>query len=555
MTTEQKLKFSLGGGLTDNYVIQLFILGREEHPEWFYPGIEIESIFDSFPGLVWNGGRLVEGSLTMDDAMARVEFFNSRNIGVNFTFTNCLLTEEHIDDPLCNAVLQNFANPLNGVVVYDPRLEAHIRTACPQYKIISSVSKCIYDRRERLIADTEKYDLVVIPPEFNRDLAFLRLFPPEKVELLVNEGCPPYCKERMQHYIVTSQMVLGLRAIEDNPYNPCKKVMRKPPAGKMVLTITELFEILAATGISHMKFNNRGNPSVERSLQEIIKYFVLPRHSLAFNSFMQDKIRQLRGDKINAADYAVFKISVIVPVYNTEKYLAACLDSVLAQTHQNLEIIIVDDNSPDNAQEIYNKYARYDKRIKIIKHLHNKKLSASRNSGLRQASGDYVHFLDSDDYIMDADYYKIMLKYAVDYNAELVRSGFYNERTTHRLDGVWLLGSLRDLSRKLTLVEEAPYCWCFLFKREFLQKYNLEFDISLLCGGEDLIFSFEAAYYANQIVLVPNVKVFYRKDGAFRKSNNEQRIYSENLAHRKISEFAERHKFQDLFRRIFETNR
>jgi GT2 family glycosyltransferase len=555
MTADKKLKFSLGGGLSGNYSIQAFILGREEHPEWFYPEIEIKSVFDSFPGLVWNGGRFVEGSLTMDEAIAKVDFFNSRNIGVNFTFTNCLLTEEHICDSLCNDVLKNFANPLNGVIVYDPRLEAHIRATCPQYKIISSVSKCIYDQREKLIADTEKYDLVVIPPEFNRDLGFLRLFPPEKVELLVNEGCPPYCQERMPHYIATSQMILGLRALEDNPYNPCKKVGRKPPAGKMVLTIAELFEILAATGISHMKFNNRGNPSVERSLQEITKYFVFPQHSLAFSFFLQDKIRQLRKDKINTEDYSVFKISVIVPVYNTEKYLAACLDSILTQTHQNLEIIIVDDNSSDNSREIYNKYAKCDKRVKIIKHLNNKKLSAARNSGLQQASGDYVHFLDSDDYIMDPDYYEVMLKCAVYYNADLVRSGFYKERTMHHLNGICVLGFLRGLSRKLTLVEEAPYCWCFLFKREFLRKYNLEFDVALQHGGEDLVFSFEAAYYTNQIVLVPDVRIFYRKDGAFHESWDEQRIYSENLAHRKIGEFAGQHKFQNLFRQIFETNK
>ena len=89
-------------------------------------------------------------------------------------------------------------------------------------------------------------------------------------------------------------------------------------------------------------------------------------------------------------------ISVIVPVYKVEAYLARCLDSLLAQSHQNLEIIAVDDGSPDNCGAILDKYAKQDARIHVI-HQQNGGLAAARNAGLRLATGEYLAFLDSDD--------------------------------------------------------------------------------------------------------------------------------------------------------------
>lgn len=93
-------------------------------------------------------------------------------------------------------------------------------------------------------------------------------------------------------------------------------------------------------------------------------------------------------------------ISVIIPVYNVEEYLSECLDSVLSQTYKNLEIIIVNDGSPDNSQKIINEYKKKDKRIiSLIKE--NGGISSARNYGMKRAKGDYLFFLDSDDYISD----------------------------------------------------------------------------------------------------------------------------------------------------------
>ena len=110
-------------------------------------------------------------------------------------------------------------------------------------------------------------------------------------------------------------------------------------------------------------------------------------------------------------------ISVIIPVYNVEKYLRRCLDSVIAQTYQNLEIICVDDGSVDESGKICDQYAVRDARIKVI-HQENQGLSAARNKGLDAAEGECIAFVDSDDYILE-DMYKKMLDKLLNYNVDL----------------------------------------------------------------------------------------------------------------------------------------
>ena len=108
---------------------------------------------------------------------------------------------------------------------------------------------------------------------------------------------------------------------------------------------------------------------------------------------------------------------MIIPVYNVEKYLHRCLDSVIAQTYQNLEIICVDDGSIDDSGKICDQYAVRDARIKVI-HQENQGLSAARNRGLDAAEGEYIAFVDSDDYILEG-MYKKMLDKLLDYSVDL----------------------------------------------------------------------------------------------------------------------------------------
>lgn len=100
-------------------------------------------------------------------------------------------------------------------------------------------------------------------------------------------------------------------------------------------------------------------------------------------------------------------ISVIVPIYNVEKYLARCVDSIVNQTYKDFELILVDDGSPDNSGKICDEYAKKDSRIKVV-HKKNGGLSDARNAGMAVATGEYISFIDSDDYVSD-DFFECLL--------------------------------------------------------------------------------------------------------------------------------------------------
>ena len=111
------------------------------------------------------------------------------------------------------------------------------------------------------------------------------------------------------------------------------------------------------------------------------------------------------------------KISVIVPVYKVEKYLDKCVESIVNQTYKNLEIILVDDGSPDNCPAMCDEWAEKDERIRVI-HKENGGLADARNAGMDIATGDYIGFVDSDDWI-EPNMYEVLLKNALKYDADI----------------------------------------------------------------------------------------------------------------------------------------
>ena len=115
-------------------------------------------------------------------------------------------------------------------------------------------------------------------------------------------------------------------------------------------------------------------------------------------------------------------ISVVVPVYNVEKYLPKCLDSLLAQSWQELEIIVVDDGSPDNSWDIMQEYARRDSRVRPIRQK-NGGLSAARNAGVEAARGEWIGFLDSDDYVAP-EMYERLYRAAAEQGAQMAVCSF-----------------------------------------------------------------------------------------------------------------------------------
>ena len=117
------------------------------------------------------------------------------------------------------------------------------------------------------------------------------------------------------------------------------------------------------------------------------------------------------------------KISIIVPVYNTEKYLSKCLNSLIKQTYKDIEIIVVNDGSKDKSLEIAKKIAKQDNRIKVF-NKENGGLSSARNFGIEKASGEYIGFVDSDDYIKE-NMFEILYNMIKEANAKIAICGWY----------------------------------------------------------------------------------------------------------------------------------
>lgn len=201
------------------------------------------------------------------------------------------------------------------------------------------------------------------------------------------------------------------------------------------------------------------------------------------------------------------KVSIVVPIYNVEKYLEQCVDSIINQTLKDIEIILVDDGSPDNCPQICNDYAKKDSRIKVV-HKKNGGLSSARNAGIEVATGDYIGFVDSDDYI-ELDMYEKMYNIAIENNVDFVMSDYYRvsseskvEATLDMDEGIYDKNKIKkDIFSTLIMGDDINYgrllaVWHCLYKRELLDKNNLMFDEEVKYS-EDNLFSSIIGYNAN----------------------------------------------------------
>ena len=195
------------------------------------------------------------------------------------------------------------------------------------------------------------------------------------------------------------------------------------------------------------------------------------------------------------------KISVIVPVYGVEQYLPRCLDSILTQSHQNLEVILVDDGSPDRSGEICEDYAGRDGRIRVI-HQKNRGVSAARNSGLAAASGEWIGWVDGDDTI-DPDMYAYLLGLAEQYHVDLVQCGILWEEHGHT-HVMYVPNQVQRLALEGAAVPEGLWSYfsnsscCKLFRRSKIA--GLTFD-STYQIGEDVLFNLSALALCGEIIL------------------------------------------------------
>ena len=203
-------------------------------------------------------------------------------------------------------------------------------------------------------------------------------------------------------------------------------------------------------------------------------------------------------------------ISVIVPVYKVEKYLEKCIESVLKQTYTNLQIILVDDGSPDNCGKICDEYAKKDSRIEVI-HKANGGLSDARNVGISKAKGRYIGFVDSDDYIKE-DMYEILLNLIKKYDADVSICNLYdvidgNECIRNKENGIREYSRLDILKKVLLDKNIQSYAWNKLYKKELFD----EIKYPIRKKYEDIGTTFYLFEKCNKIVVTSEPEYYYLK--------------------------------------------
>lgn len=214
------------------------------------------------------------------------------------------------------------------------------------------------------------------------------------------------------------------------------------------------------------------------------------------------------------------KVSIIIPVFNTQYYIEKCLTSVVNQTLKDIEIIVIDDGSSDDSIKIAKEFQESDDRIKIITQEH-KKQGAARNNGIDNAQGEYIGFVDSDDWV-DLDYFEKLYNSAAKFNCDIalatnVRTG--NGKTKKRLN-------IKSEKAYFSTKEKFDICDQLnnecptnkIYKKSLLEKYNIKWPEDVFC--EDKIFTVKCVFYANGIATAMNTNYYYYRN-PFSTVNNK----------------------------------
>lgn len=204
------------------------------------------------------------------------------------------------------------------------------------------------------------------------------------------------------------------------------------------------------------------------------------------------------------------EVSILIPVYNTEKYLKRCLDSVISQTLKNIEIIVVNDGSNDNSQDIIEEYATKDSRIKYYIQK-NSGLGATRNKGIELAQGEYIAFLDSDDWV-EANCYEKLYKKAIKEDSDLVICNylidFYNKSIRYK--NKYYNNDKDRYMNDVILRNVSGFSWNKLYKKSIIDDYKMRFPVrGELENVEDQYFTIRYLYLSKSISFENSCLIHY----------------------------------------------
>jgi glycosyltransferase involved in cell wall biosynthesis len=206
-------------------------------------------------------------------------------------------------------------------------------------------------------------------------------------------------------------------------------------------------------------------------------------------------------------------ISIVLPIYNSEKWISECVESILNQSYSLFELICVDDGSTDDSLRIIEAMSERDKRITIIKHPHNMGEGAARNTGIRQAKGDYIISVDSDDYLPEKAL-QILLENLLKHDSDIVVGGVdlvdvnKNIVHSHAVDKEYV--NINPLEYPELSIFSTGYHWSMLYKRDIIYQNNILYkeDCVTSCDG---YFLFTLVFYIKKMTIIPDIIYKYRQ--------------------------------------------
>lgn len=236
------------------------------------------------------------------------------------------------------------------------------------------------------------------------------------------------------------------------------------------------------------------------------------------------------------------KISVIVPVYNTRKFLKKCLDSIINQTFKDIEIICINDGSTDKSLSVLNEYALKDNRIKIINQQHAG-VSCARNEGLKIAAGEYISFVDSDDWI-DLDFLEKLYNAAEKYDADIAAAGIKRVRSCKWKYHLKIKSQeyTENTDRAFVLCDVPEKCYPVnkIYRFSQLKKYTINFEPNVYF--EDRFFTAQVLVYLKSLVVVPDTYYnYWTNPNSIVKTKSPEKIQDSIYTKNKTMNFLKKH--------------
>lgn len=246
------------------------------------------------------------------------------------------------------------------------------------------------------------------------------------------------------------------------------------------------------------------------------------------------------------------KISVIIPVYNAEAYLKQCIQSIMQQTYQDFELIMVNDGSTDHSKDILEKLLPTNDKIKIINQS-NQGVSGARNTGIIHATGKYIAFIDSDDFVA-TDYLESLMKAANNGKIDWVMSGTSFIQDNHEINVVAMeedIWNRQELDSKFSYIDNMTAIHGKLYKKEIIDRNHLQFDISM-SWAEDRDFNIEFIKHIRTVHNIPYVGYTYNMDtpNSLSKKDHPKKFINDCIYWNKVLTLCNSHHFE-----VFVVNR